>query len=224
MEDATKLIESFSALLWPLIVIGFIIIFRPAIIGLIESAKSRKFTLKVGGQELTMEEASERQRTLITDLQSQVVELQKSTGQPSRQSIVADDPFISELVHPTILWVDDYPKNNSYFVELLAERGISTDLALSTEEGLAKFKSGQYISVISDMGRREDGKEKPEAGLDLLTQVRDVDSQMPFFIFCSGDGVRRAGAKAKQLGVSGITSSNVGLLRLLELDQVPVRR
>ena len=54
MTDIAKLLEAIGAVAWPAIVILLILLFRPAIAGLIESAKSRKFTLRLGGQELTI--------------------------------------------------------------------------------------------------------------------------------------------------------------------------
>ena len=70
--------KALAALAWPVIVFLLILFFRPAIKALIESAKSRKFTLKLGGQELTMEEVNQQQRTITTDLQTQVAEIRKS--------------------------------------------------------------------------------------------------------------------------------------------------
>src|ERR1035441_7021379 len=77
MEQFAKVVEALSTLLWPLIVVAVIVIFRPAVSRLIESARSRKFTVKIGGQELTMDEASEQQSSLIADLQSQLSDLRK---------------------------------------------------------------------------------------------------------------------------------------------------
>ena len=57
MTEVKDLLIAVAALLWPLIVIVVVCLFRPAIVAIIESAKWRKFTLKVGGQELTMEQA-----------------------------------------------------------------------------------------------------------------------------------------------------------------------
>lgn len=57
MTELKDLLDGVAALLWPLIVIAILYLFRPAVVAIIESAKSRKFTLKVGGQELTMEQA-----------------------------------------------------------------------------------------------------------------------------------------------------------------------
>jgi hypothetical protein len=45
MTDIAKLLEAIGAVAWPAIVILLIILFRPAVAGLIESAKSRKLTI-----------------------------------------------------------------------------------------------------------------------------------------------------------------------------------
>jgi hypothetical protein len=57
MTELKNILEGVAALLWPLIVIAIFYQFRPLLSPIIESAKTRKFTLKIGGQELTMEEA-----------------------------------------------------------------------------------------------------------------------------------------------------------------------
>ena len=56
MEGIAGLINAIANLLWPLIMLVLIAQFTPAIRGIIESARSRRFTLKVGGQELTVDE------------------------------------------------------------------------------------------------------------------------------------------------------------------------
>ena len=232
MEAVPKLLEGISLLLWPAIVILLIVLFRPVIKALMESAKSRKFTLKIGGQELTMEEASKQQNSLIADLQSQVAEIRRAVGQVSSEGSVPQAQAVSGSGEPSrvsdrsgrsVLWVDDYPKNNSYFVEQLSDVGISVDLALSTTEGLAKFRRGSYLAVISDMGRLEDGKDRPEAGLDLVREIRKTDKQTPILIFCSSRAVHRAGDMALKLGANGVTSSPAELHRLLELDRFSSR-
>jgi hypothetical protein len=49
MSEFRDLLDGVAALLWPLIVIAILYLFRPAVVAIIESAKSRKFTLKMGG-------------------------------------------------------------------------------------------------------------------------------------------------------------------------------
>lgn len=220
MTEFAKALEGIAALLWPCIVILLVFLFKPAVAALIESAKSRKFTLKIGGQEITMEEANAQQRTLIADLQSQVVEIQKKIG-VGVQPIVAppESPTLRQATQRApILWVDDQPKNNSYFVQQLSDRGFTIDLAPSTSEGLKQFDRGQYGLVISDMGRTEEGSYKPTAGLDLLKRIRDQNPDVPFVIFCSSRGAREHTSEAKTLGVTSITSSPTELMGVLQSE------
>jgi hypothetical protein len=75
MDKIGTLLDGFSSLLWPIIVILVIYLFRDAVLTIVESAKSRKFTIKIGDNELTMEEVSKQQRLLINDLQEQVINI-----------------------------------------------------------------------------------------------------------------------------------------------------
>ena len=73
MVEAEHLLRGMAALLWPLIAIAVLILFRPTVMAIINSAKSRKFTLKLAGQELTMEQAIGQIDERIKALQLQVV-------------------------------------------------------------------------------------------------------------------------------------------------------
>jgi CheY-like chemotaxis protein len=220
METVKNLLEGIAAVLWPIIVVCVLLIFRPAVAAIIESAKSRKFTLKVGGQELTMEEASEQQRTIISDLQRQIIEIRKivSHGGPIESAKTQKVSTQDRRPIRSILWVDDNPRNNSYFVQQLKDWGISVDLALDTSEGIARFRRGLYDCVVSDMGRREGGSYHAEAGLELLREVRRADAQIPFIIFCSSRGVIERGQEAHAAGATGITSSPSDLYGLLRIN------
>lgn len=107
MNDVPALLEALASLLWPLLILVVLVRFSPAVAAIIESARSRKFTLKVGGQELSMEEVREQQSTLIADLQSRVADLMARTesagaggggGAPSGRSAPAGATL--ELVPP----------------------------------------------------------------------------------------------------------------------------
>jgi CheY-like chemotaxis protein len=223
MTDFAKILEGISALLWPCILILLVFLFKPAVAALIESAKSRKFSLKIGGQELTMEEANAQQRTLIADLQTQVLEIQKKIGG-------IDQPKATPLTVKTrdkgqrtlILWVDDQPKNNSYFVQQLSDMGFSIDLALSTSEGLRRFDREKYSIIISDMGRIEEGLYKATAGLELLKDIRVQSLDIPFIIFCSSRKTREHSSEAKALGVTSITSSPTELMGIIQNEFVKI--
>jgi len=156
MEKISSLLQGLASLAWPLIVLVLIYRFRDIIRPIIESAKSRKFTVKVAGNELTMEEASEQQRHLIGDLQKQIVDIQNTLGivmgspAPDRKQLKQ----VTENVR-SVLWVDDNPKNNAYLVATLNEIGINVVEALSTSEGVSKFTSQKFDRVISDGPRGE---------------------------------------------------------------------
>jgi hypothetical protein len=60
MESLSTLLSSLASLAWPAIFAVVIFKFSEPLKKLIESAQGRKFTLKVAGNELTMEEASEQ--------------------------------------------------------------------------------------------------------------------------------------------------------------------
>ena len=70
MEDLSTVLEGIASLLWPLIVLFVIIKFHGPVKEIIESAKKRKFTVKVGEYEISMEEVSEQFRAMLKDLQN----------------------------------------------------------------------------------------------------------------------------------------------------------
>lgn len=211
MDALAKLVSALASLAWPLLFAVLLYHLYVPIRTLVESARGRKFTIKVAGNELTMEEASEQQRAIVSDLQTKVAELEKRFA-----SDIASLPRtvnVSSASSKRILWVDDIPKNNSYLVASLEERGIRVDVALSTDEALGKFKNTQYDIVISDMGRPEGSK----AGLDLTTKLKELRPNIPVFIFCGGSAARNLRDEALRAGVTEITSSGTTLLSALPL-------
>jgi CheY-like chemotaxis protein len=220
MENWAKLLQALSTLLWPVLVLIVIFRFTPAIAGIIESARSRKFTLKVGGQELTMDEVNKQQRTLIADLQAQVVKLTniiESTVEVTQEHVRAE---VSTFV-PTrraVLWVDDNPKNNSYFVQQLTDLRVEVDLALSTSDGLRRLEQQEYNLVISDMAREEAGAYHPSAGLDLVKAVRSTKKDVPMIIYCSARRAMEYGKQARELGVIAVTSSPTELSGIIRRE------
>ncbi len=221
MDAAQKLLQALASLLWPVIVLVIILRFRPAIVAIVESARSRKFTLRIGGQELTMEEANQTQQKLIADLQAQVAEIQKKLDGASTRTVTAPPtPPIASV--KTLLWVDDNPKNNSYFIEHLSELGVKVDTAVSTAEAARLFESRRYDYVISDMGRLEGGAFNSRAGLDLLSIVRARNPAVPFVFFSSPKALDAYGQQALALGATGMTSSSTRLFGMLNLEATSV--
>ncbi len=164
-----------------------------------------------------MEEANEQQRNLITDLQAQVVDLRNKIEGGVQVQPTAPKPTvpIPSAQGQSVLWVDDEPKNNSFFVQHLSDKGVRVDLALSTTAGLDMYDHGNYSVIISDMGRKEDGSYNADAGLDLLKGIRKRSRDVPFIIYSSSAAARDYGDQAIALGATGITSSPTELLRIL---------
>ncbi|HLY05663.1 MAG TPA: response regulator [Rhizomicrobium sp.] len=222
MQEVTTLVSAVASLLWPLILIIIIFVFYRPVRDLIESARSRQFTLKFGGQELTMNEVSKQWQLLIADLQSNVGQLKKrlvslEVSKTSNSPAAVDHP-VGKLT--SVLWVDDEPKNNSYFVAELHRLRVRVDLARTTFEALSNLRHQGYSVIISDMWRKENNVHVPQAGFDLLKQVREVDQKIPFFFYCSDSAVRKYREEAITRGANAITASASELHALLNLNSL----
>jgi len=115
-----------------------------------------------------------------------------------------------------ILWVDDNPKNNSFFIEQLQKNGYRVDLAHSTKEGLKAVSRNAYRRILSDMGRFEELHYVDDAGIVLLDEIKKGGVQAPLVIFCSRRKVERFGDRVKKLGANSITSSSTELKAVLD--------
>jgi CheY-like chemotaxis protein len=211
VDDFAKLISAVASLAWPVVLAILLFKLFEPIRSLVESARARKFTIKVAGNELTMDEASEQQRVLLADVQNKVADLEKrlTLGQPQPSPQIVDVRVGAKRV----LWVDDKPKNNSFLVASLEERGVRVDTALSTDEGVAKFKKAPYDIVLSDMGRPEGEK----AGIDLAKRIKAISPITPIFIYCGNWAASNLRKEALAAGVAEITSSGSTLLGALPL-------
>lgn len=211
MESSAKLIASLASLAWPVVFAIFLYKLFDPIKSLVESARSRKFTFKVAGSELTMDDVSEQQRLIISDLQAKVAEIEKRSN--VAQSFEMALELEPELSHKRILWVDDHPNNNIYLAATIEDRGASIVTAQSTDEALEMIEKENFDIVISDMGRPEGGR----AGLDLTRKLKELEKELPIYIFCGRWASENLRLEAKAAGVSGITSSATTLLSMLPL-------
>jgi CheY-like chemotaxis protein len=217
MGDLAKLVEALSAAAWPVILLYVIWRYRQEFNDLITSAKNREFTVEFGGQKLSMKEASAEQRLLLADLQKQLNEVrEKIDGSrvPAGAELVKARSV--SIISNSVLWVDDHPKNNSFFIDLLQKRGYRVDLAISTQDALSLLDRSRYLLVVSDMARDEAGRDNQDAGVDLLKEVRERRIDSPYLVFCSTRGARQFGEQIRQLGGRAITSSPTELRAILD--------
>ena len=97
MENASQLIDSVAKILWPIIVVFVLFSFRKNIQALIKSGESRKFSVKIGDMEVSMDELSKQQGDMIKDLQARINSMQKEMEvikQPAAKA--ADQPDLPE--------------------------------------------------------------------------------------------------------------------------------
>lgn len=224
-------IRAIASLLWPVLVILALLVFRRPLGEVVRSLGQRKMTVEVAGQKLTFEEYREQQTKQIEDLQAQlgavhrtVVEL--AVAQPTR----VNPPAAPETVLPrplreesqgsisedlgavadqpfAVLWVDDHPANNALLVEQLQKNGVRVDLARSTQEALSRFSHRRYRAILSDMHRFENGADTPDAGIYLVKAIRKLDQSIPFLVYCSPHAVQDYGEKALEVGATKVTAS-----------------
>mgnify|MGYP002713157411 CR=1 FL=1 len=238
MENIANIINSLATLLWPLIVIVILLIFRKSVQDLIDSASGRKFSVKIGEMELSMDELSQQQAMMIEDLQTRVNELQKKieggveivATKAVPETAPAERAEETETVHvakvreeeididddiSAILWVDDQPKNNALLIESLRKHGITVIPAESTQEALERFSAIPFNCVISDSCRKEGNKlENCQAGIELARKLRDVNDEVPIYIYT--DKVNpQLKQKAESAGATAVTSSPSELLKFL---------
>ncbi|MBF0137387.1 MAG: response regulator [Magnetococcus sp. DMHC-1] len=215
MEGLTKLITSLSPFAWPIIVIVLVFKFANPIGGFVKDFSNKKLKIKFGEYELSIEEVSDQQRTIVGDIQLKVAELEKklsgftATLPQNKAPSVREDSL--NPINRRILWVDDLPRNNAYLVSLLKERNDTVDIARNTEEGMRKLQEINYDIIISDMKRPESDK----AGIELAERIRIINKKVPVFIFCGGWAAQNMKEEALRSGVNGITSSSTTLLSML---------
>jgi CheY-like chemotaxis protein len=240
MEDLSTLIESIATILWPIIVLVLIIIFRKSVDALINSARGRKFTVKIGEMEVSMDEFSKQQGDMIKDLQNRVNELQRrieadENQQPPKDTTLREEKPAAPTTAKTtreqnetedldldidddisdILWVDDHPKNNAFLIDSLNSRGITVTTAETTQEAIDRFMHGSFDCIVSDTCRREgDGLHNCQAGFELASQIRELDQNIPVYIYTDKINARMK-RKAQTVGATAITSSPSELLKLL---------
>jgi CheY-like chemotaxis protein len=87
------------------------------------------------------------------------------------------------LTGKSVLWVDDNPGNNELAVRALRKFPLEIEQTTSTDAALAALDRRPFDLIISDMGRGTNMR----AGYELLKELRDRGSQIPYFIFSSSD-------------------------------------
>jgi len=223
MKDAIELIAALTPLVWPILIAVVMWRLFPTLTAII---KSRSFSVKIAGMELSVQDAAEQLRNQIEDLQRQVIQL-RDRGLPDVASITStpERETRSIEVRPRVLWVDDNPLNNAFQTSQLQSLGIDVIQAISTDIAMVNLKNNSpFDAIISDMTRREGSVDNGQAGMILLKMIRAAGYKTPFLLYSSARYTGRnrdnvlAADKENVLaaGGDGATASPVELLEWVQ--------
>jgi CheY-like chemotaxis protein len=226
VEDLAGLVDAASKLAWPLLAGVAAAALYPAIKRVLDS---RGFKVKVGEMEITVQEASDQLASQVADLQRQVEVLRTSLNAgASRVEREVSEPVSPDIASAMerkraastprrILWVDDVPSNNAFEVAKLRGEGIEVIEATSTEEGVRIAVAGRLpvALVVTDMGRREEGRYIAKAGLQLIETLRAAGLRIPIFVYTSSSNLERNREDVARIDGNGVTASPVELFEMI---------
>ena len=224
--ELPKFIESLTGLAWPIFASIFVWKIFPSLRNVIES---RQFTIKIGGMEVSAQQASENLATQVDDLQKKVTEIRTALDEGANRDVVQNQsnkakasvsfasPAVATVVR-RVLWVDDQPKNNVFEIAKLEKESIDVIEVTSTMEAMRLVISGKepFGLVISDMGRREDGEYRAKAGLRLIENIRRAGvKDLPIIVYSSARYLDRTRDEVRQAGGNAATASPLELFELV---------
>jgi CheY-like chemotaxis protein len=220
-----RIIEALGSLLWPLLLAVVVWRVAPHLPGLLadlrEALRTRAFKVKIGGAELSVEEATEQLRRQVTDLQTQMAAQLAERGPPrapgagAAPSDAAPQAW-ADQDRPTVLWVDDRPESNALELAKLRDDGVEVLHAKSTAEAMDVLALRRGVqAIVTDLGRLEGGEYRPHAGLELLKQLREAGFGQPLAVYTSARGVARDRDDALAAGAAAVTASPTELFAAL---------
>jgi CheY-like chemotaxis protein len=218
MDALAKVLEGAAALLWPILAAIVVLKLLPS---LMEIAKSRGFTVEMGGMKVSVQEISNQLRSQLEDLQKKVSELRGVAA-------AVDQPTVSAATQAEdkvrrILWVDDNPENNALEIANFRDKGIEVVTATSTADAMGRLLAdGHAFSVvISDLARREEGQNHPKAGIELIKAINDASITVPVIVYSSGPFLSRNRDAVKRAGGLDATDSPVELYEMVHKALAP---
>jgi CheY-like chemotaxis protein len=218
---AARIIEAIGTLLWPLLVAVLLIRVIPHIPGVVadlrRAMRTRGFTVKVGGVELSVEEATEQLRRQVTDLQTHMASqlAARAMPAPGAEAEAAPAP-VPGAERATILWVDDNPGGNALEITKLRDDGLEVLVARTTAEAMDVLSLRRGVrAIVTDLGRSEDGEFRSHAGLALLRQLKEAEQDQPVLVYTSPQRAQLDRQDALEAGATIVTGSPTELFAAL---------
>jgi CheY-like chemotaxis protein len=198
------------AVVWPLVILVFLIRFHKPIFAFLSNLTNLKGS--VGPVNISLER----------QVQAAVSLAAAETSKPDAQTAPADiersmRQITDTIIHApqsergsSILWVDDIPSNNRFERESLEAFGFTVSISTSTDDAIDKVRDRRYDVIISDMGRPPDN----QAGYTLLKKLRDDGIGTPYIIY-AGSNRPEHQQLARERGAIGSTNSPRELFNLV---------
>jgi CheY-like chemotaxis protein len=216
---AARIIEALGSLLWPVLLAVVVLRVVPHLPGLIadlrQALRTRAFKVKIGGAELSVEEATEQLRRQVTDLQTQMAAQLAERG-PAGAAAAAPAPR-QDQGRPTILWVDDRPERSALELAKLRDDGVEVLQARSTDEAMDVLALRRGVqAIVTNLGRTEGGEHRPHAGLTLMRQLREAGLEQPVLVYTWASRAERERNDARAAGTAAVTASPTELFAALQ--------
>jgi hypothetical protein len=216
-----QVLSAIAQLLWPVVALVLAYWLLPEIKQIFHRiSQSQNLKIKWGDKELSVQEAADNiQKVVGSILDTEAGRSAKGDkGEIETQALLqpASAAKQTKVALRRILWVDDKPEGNAFEIARFKEKDIQVDEAVSTAEAGRMFESEKYGVVITNMYRWELGQGKPEAGLEVLTLIRDVDSEARVVGYTRKNRVRQYGEAFLSAGGTAITWSTVELFDLVD--------
>jgi CheY-like chemotaxis protein len=238
---AARIIEAIGSLLWPLLVAVLLVRVLPLVPGVVadlrRALRTRAFTVKIGGAELSVEEATEQLRRQVTDLQTHMAAQLAEAAPPGapappRESAPPGPPgppgapgappgrapadLDQARPHPAVLWVDDNPDDNALELAKLRDDGVEVLLARSTAEAMDVLSLRRGVrAIVTDLARTEDDEFRATAGLALLRQLKEAEQDQPVLVYTDAPRAALDRRDALDAGATVVTASPVDLFAAL---------
>ena len=210
------ILEGLSKVTWPLVILFILIKYAAPISELIRSLSKRKMVIKVGDKHITLDEASEQQVELITDLRREILDLRNEVRNKEQEPYNKYESRKTQLEKKSILWVDDQPQKHAYIIEHIKSLGFRIFLNSSTKEALDFLSKNTPDFVISDLGRFEKEGYDSLAGVHLAKEIRKRMPMLPVYIFSAA--AEKVASDVEKGIISLATSSQGELIENLVLE------
>jgi len=211
-RPTVEIFEAIASIAWPVLVLILFI----ALYGQIKNLlNSKQVSIKVAGMELNIGEATSQIADHVLDLEKKVLELKCEIDDANGKEIKITAK--TKMKDWRILWVTENHTFHALEIDFLEKDGVDVIKANTTKEAMEilKDENDSIDAIITGLSRKENNKNNPKAGLDLLRKVKNAGYSTEVYVMCSPNNVKQYYGQLKAAGAAEATSSPLALLGFL---------